>query len=65
MPILPTPLFPFSYEIGPTDRLWFLNGTKEEDMRQNGGFHGTARLLRSEERSQWLDKLWVSREEEN
>ncbi len=32
------------YEYGPKDILWFLNGTKEEDMRQNGGLHGTVRL---------------------
>ncbi len=37
--------------------LWFLNGTKEENMRQNGGFHNTVKLSRSEERSQSADNL--------
>jgi len=45
--------------------LWFLNGTREEDMRQNGGFHNIARLLRSKERRQSLDNLWVSQEDRN
>ncbi len=34
-----------SYEFGPMDSLWFLNGTKEEDMGQNRGFFDTTRLL--------------------
>ncbi len=45
--------------------LWFLNGAKEEDMRQNEGFHDTALLSRSEERSQSPDNLWVSQEDRN
>lgn len=34
-----------SYELRPMDSLWFLNGTKEEDMCQNRGYFDTARLL--------------------
>ncbi len=45
------------YELGPKDMLWFLNGTKEEHMRQNEEFYDTARLPRSEQRSQSLDNL--------
>ncbi len=33
--------------------------TKDVDMRQNTGFHHAVRLLRSKERSQSLDRLWV------
>jgi hypothetical protein len=51
--------------MGPKDMLWFLNGTKEEDMRQNRGFDDTVRLPQSEERSQPSDSLWVSREDRN
>jgi hypothetical protein len=45
------------YEIGPKDMLWFLNGTKEEHMRQIEEFYDTVRLPRSEQRSQSLDNL--------
>jgi hypothetical protein len=33
------------------DTLWFLNWTKDVDMRQNAGFHSAALLLRNKERS--------------
>jgi len=45
------------YEIRPEDMLWFLNGTKEEHMRQIEEFYGTVRLLRSEQRRQSPDNL--------
>ncbi len=51
--------------IEPKDTLSFLNWTKDAHMRQNAGFSSAARLLRSKERSQSVDRLWVRQEDEN
>jgi hypothetical protein len=40
-------LYPFVKKLpkGPMDNLWFLNRTKEENMRQTRGFYYAVRLL--------------------